>query len=160
MESIKRQRTQAKESTKTTERTVPSSLVCTFTSSLDGTKTSALDLPVHSTTKQLEALLNSLLSNVEPLPYAFYVADVEVGNSLQETVQALLAEDESMSLEAVLNISYQPLSVFRVRPVTRCSETMPGHTDAVLHVSYSHDGKRLASGSGGKRTALLPQSPY
>ena len=33
--------------------------------------------------------------------------------------------------------------MFRVRPVTRCVETMPGHTDAVLHVSYSPDGKRL-----------------
>lgn len=47
-----------------------------------------------------------------------------------------------------MTISYQPLSVFKVRPVTRCVETMPGHTDAVLHVSYSPDGKRLASGGG------------
>ena len=45
-------------------------------------------------------------------------------------------------------IPYQPLSVYRVRPVTRCAETMPGHTDAVTYVQYSPDGKQLASGGG------------
>lgn len=53
-----------------------------------------------------------------------------------------------VSTEAVLRVSYQPLAVFRVRPVTRCTSTMPGHTEAVLHVSYSPDGSMLASGSG------------
>ena len=52
---------------------------------------------------------------------------------------------QKQSYEETLSITYQPLSVFRVRPVTRCVETMPGHTDAVLHVSYSPDGKRLGS---------------
>lgn len=50
---------------------------------------------------------------------------------------------QKQSYEETLTVTYQPLSVFRVRPVTRCVETMPGHTDAVLHVSYSPDGKRL-----------------
>jgi ribosome assembly protein 4 len=40
------------------------------------------------------------------------------------------------------------LAVFRVRPVTRCTDTLPGHTEAVLHVSYSPDGRQLASGGG------------
>ena len=52
---------------------------------------------------------------------------------------------QKQSYEETLSITYQPLSVFRVRPVTRCVETMPGHTDAVLHVSYSPDGKRLGA---------------
>lgn len=48
----------------------------------------------------------------------------------------------------MLRVSYQPLAVFRVRPVTRCTSTMPGHTEAVLQVSYSPDGSMLASGGG------------
>lgn len=56
--------------------------------------------------------------------------------------------DAGTSTEAVLRVSYQPLAVFRVRPVTRCTSTMPGHTEAVLQVSYSPDGSMLASGGG------------
>lgn len=66
-----------------------------------------------------------------------------VGQSVAEVVTAL-----SLSTETSLTITCQPLAVFRVRPVTRCGETLPGHSDGVLHVSYSPDGTRLASGSG------------
>jgi hypothetical protein len=45
---------------------------------------------------------------------------------------------QKQSYEETLAVTYQPLSVFRVRPVTRCIETMPGHTDAILHVSYRY----------------------
>lgn len=121
------------------ERVLPSSLVCAFSSGT-GERTANLDLPTTSSTKQLEALLNKLLGNMESIPYAFYLNDIEIADSLEEAVK--LATE--LSLESVLDIAYQPLSVFRVRPVTRCSETMPGHTDAVLHVSYSNDGRRLA----------------
>ncbi len=38
--------------------------------------------------------------------------------------------------------------VFRVRPVARCTASMPGHSEAVLTVNFSPDGRRLASGSG------------
>lgn len=131
---------------------LPSSLVCTFVNSGDGSKTPPLDLPIHSNTKQLEALINSLLNNNDKLPYAFYIRDIEIVNSLDETLSELITEGKDINVEDILSISYQPLSVFRVRPVTRCSETMPGHTDAVLHVSYSPDGERLASGGGGETT--------
>jgi ribosome assembly protein 4 len=55
---------------------------------------------------------------------------------------------EHVSTEHTLSLTYRPLALFRVRPVTRCTDTLPGHTDAVLHVSYSPDGRHLASGGG------------
>lgn len=38
--------------------------------------------------------------------------------------------------------------MFRIRPITRASSTLEGHTEAVLSVAFSPDGKALASGSG------------
>lgn len=53
-----------------------------------------------------------------------------------------------VSVEAALRIVYQPQAVFRVRPVSRCTSSMPGHAEAVLSVNFSPDGRQLASGSG------------
>ena len=71
------------------------------------------------------------------------VDEVEVTGSLAD-----LMREHNISGEEELRLTYQPLAVFRVRPVTRCTDTMPGHTEAVLHVSYSPDGRHLASGGG------------
>ena len=53
-----------------------------------------------------------------------------------------------VSVETALCIVYQPQAIFRVRPVSRCTASMPGHAEAVLAVSFSPDGRHLASGSG------------
>jgi ribosome assembly protein 4 len=112
-----------------------------------------VDLPVAASSGQLEKLVNRLvaLQKAEsgaaeddgPVPYAFYIQEREVTGSLVDAITEL-----GLGTEGSLTITCQPLAVFRVRPVTRCGETLPGHSDAVLHVSYSPDGARLASGSG------------
>ena len=125
---------------------IPSSLMAVF-SNTDGERAGTqVELPADATPKQLELLINSLLHNEEALPYACYINDVEVTSSLAATLQQLAdaynaalntptpLSADALNFEQTLAISYQPLSVFRVRPVTRCMETMPGHTDAVLHV--------------------------
>jgi len=63
-------------------------------------------------------------------------------------------------VEAALRIVYLPQAVFRVRPVARCTASMPGHSEAVLCVAFSPDGRRLASGSGDTTArSQRPRSP-
>lgn len=74
---------------------------------------------------------------------------MEITTSLEDTIRLLNDENnEQISYEEALTISYQPLALYRVRPVTRCIESMPGHTEAVIIVSYSPNGNCLASGGG------------
>ncbi|KAJ1929627.1 ribosome assembly [Tieghemiomyces parasiticus] len=115
--------------------------------SADGDRTGPpVSIPVDVTPAQLGLLINQLLENTdEPHPYAFYVNDAEIINSL---VQDILQRQPNLSTEDTLTIVYQPQALFRVRPVTRCSASLTGHTEAVLQVSFSPDGRLLASASG------------
>ena len=54
----------------------------------------------------------------------------------------------------VLPIQYRPEAMFAIRPITRASSTLEGHGEAILNVSFSPDGSRLASGSGDKTVRL------
>ena len=44
-------------------------------------------------------------------------------------------------METALKIVYQPQAVFRVRPVARCTASLPGHAESVLAVSFSPNGR-------------------
>ena len=80
-----------------------------------------LDLPHDVTPAQLETLLNGLLASEERLPYSFFIDDSELG----EELGAFLLRN-NVSVETALHIVYQPQAVFRVRPVSRCTASMPG----------------------------------
>ncbi|KAK4407214.1 Notchless protein [Sesamum angolense] len=156
------------------ERELSNRVMCQLKDS-EGTPLGApIFLPESAGPKELQQLVNKLLSNEEKLPYAFYVSDnelvVQLGSYLQKN---------KVSVEKVITIVYQPQAVFRIRPVTRCSSTIAGeissnyaygvrrqsilwlnfdgtsvraygsgHTEAVLSVAFSPDGRQLASGSG------------
>ncbi|XP_045465827.1 notchless protein homolog 1 [Harmonia axyridis] len=118
-------------------------LLCLFKSETGETLDKPMDLPVDCTLQNLTSLCNYLLKQDEPLSFRFYVNDKEITNSLKQTIDV-----NNISTEEVVDIVYEKQAVFRVRPVTRCTSSMPGHAEPVLSVSFSPDGHNLASGSG------------
>ena len=58
------------------------------------------------------------------------------------------------SVEGAVSVQYRPQASFRARAVCRCSASLAGHADAVLALSFSPDGRRLASGSGDSTVRL------
>ena len=138
---------------------LPSNVVVQFKNKEGEEVGNLIDIPTASDVDAMSALVHSLLNpndddddndvgdgknNSNAVPYSFYakvqrngvIDDVEVTSTL-----ANLIKEYNISTEDVISLTYQPLAVFRVRPVTRCTDTIPGHTEAVLHVSYSPDGK-------------------
>uniref|UniRef100_A0A182SXX5 NLE domain-containing protein n=1 Tax=Anopheles maculatus TaxID=74869 RepID=A0A182SXX5_9DIPT len=108
-----------------------------------------LALPVNVTKEQLELICNALLKNEQSTPYLFFVNDEEIKQSIDQTV-----DQKRLNAEDVLDIVYQPQAVFRVRAVSRCTSTMPGHAEAVISLAFSPNSVHLASGSGDKTLRL------
>mmetsp|Transcript_10692 Transcript_10692/g.25730 ORF Transcript_10692/g.25730 Transcript_10692/m.25730 type:complete len:586 (-) Transcript_10692:1156-2913(-) len=146
----------------------PANLVVKFLNRQGDELASSIDVPTLSSTDDLQSLVHSLMDHngddddknpdstkkIKRIPYSFYakiekkngaVDEVEISDSLLEFLKEY---KDLVSTEVTLNLTYQPLAVFKVRPVTRCTATMPGHTEAILHLSYSPDGQNLASGGG------------
>lgn len=101
-----------------------------------------VELPLNLPREKLQQILNALLQQEDETPYSFFVNEKEITSTLRAAL------DSSASEERVLTILYQPQAVFRVRAVSRCTSSLPGHAEAVLSAAFSPDGQHLASGSG------------
>eukprot|EP00638_Chattonella_subsalsa_P023127 CAMPEP_0117890648 /NCGR_PEP_ID=MMETSP0950-20121206/23442_1 /TAXON_ID=44440 /ORGANISM="Chattonella subsalsa, Strain CCMP2191" /LENGTH=146 /DNA_ID=CAMNT_0005749929 /DNA_START=54 /DNA_END=490 /DNA_ORIENTATION=- len=88
----------------------PASVIVQFCD-LEGSNTGPnIDIPIDSTPEQMEELINQLVQNES---YSFYLGESEIMESLSKSIS-----EKELSTEAVLKVTYQPLAVFRVRPVS------------------------------------------
>lgn len=95
---------------------------------------------------QLNELLNAFISKEEQQPFYFYTNGIEIVKTIQEALDE--AKEKVESEEEAIKIIYFPQALFKVKPVTRLSSSLPGHSEAILSCSFSPDAKFLCSGSG------------
>ena len=95
--------------------------------------------------KMLHEFLQEEEDHTGPQVYQFYLGEREVRTAIQ---QALDAQKDSFNAEMVLPLTFRPEAMFKIRPVTRASSTLEGHSEAVLQCAFSPDGTKLASASG------------
>ena len=112
-----------------------------------------LSLPLTLSSRDLTPLINQLLSNPDPLPYAFYLSEEEISASLGDAIERVNA-----STEATLSIVYQPQSLFRVRAVTHCTASLPGHTAPILTLTFSPSSAYFITGAGDSTLRLWDAS--
>ncbi|BFZ53540.1 ribosome assembly [Savitreella phatthalungensis] len=114
--------------------------------SIDGQPLETVLLPGTSSQRNLEGLLNALLGqDDDPHPYTFSAGDIDIIDGLYQDVY----KSGIRSTEEVLTLTYLPQSVFRVKPVTRCTAELQGHGGSILCAQFApHTSTRCATGAG------------
>ncbi|KAI9788487.1 MAG: hypothetical protein M1833_002919, partial [Piccolia ochrophora] len=119
----------------------------------------AVSVPVaDATVKNLELLLNTLQGNDESgrIPYRFSLLRGDPASDTAEPFQDVSSDiyrsilrSGLRSTEDKIDLQYTPQAVFRVKAVSRCSASIPGHGEAILATQFSPSSSaRMVSGSG------------
>ena len=100
-----------------------------------------LDIESSVSPSQMQALLNALRQSEDR--YSFYLGTHQILETLQETCSSA-----EITGEGIVPITFFKADRFRVNEIFRNTETIKGHTEAIVALQFSGDGKRLATGSG------------
>ncbi|CEH14702.1 Notchless-like WD40 repeat-containing protein [Ceraceosorus bombacis] len=126
------------------------SIVIQFRSGQDGEDLgNQILLPADTTAKQLELVVGDDGSK------ATSNQRIQIHKSIVEDVlSSWQSQRLGLSTEDVLQVIFQPQAVFRVRPVTRCSSTLSGHSSPILCSTFSPSSKLLCTGAGDKSARI------
>lgn len=108
----------------------------------------AVSVPADVNRAGLEMLINTLTN--DQVPFEFHVqlngATVVISDSIHKNL--LEHPSNHYTEEDTILLRCIPQSVYRVRPATRCSATLSGHSSPILCANFSPTGSTLATGSG------------
>ncbi|MCJ1366680.1 hypothetical protein MMC16_005810 [Acarospora aff. strigata] len=119
-----------------------------------------VSIPVaDATVKNLELLLNTLQGNdvSERIPYRFtYRPDLDLKSPPTDSAVDITSDlyrsiirPGLKTTEDSLSLQFTPQAVFKVRAVSRCSSSIPGHGEAILATMFSpSSSSTMVSGSG------------
>ncbi|KAL0237411.1 hypothetical protein PCE1_000808 [Barthelona sp. PCE] len=108
-----------------------------------------INVPRSVGIEELTAIVTSLDEEADEdrvQKYSFYVDNEQIESTLDELVTQM-----DKSTETTVEIVYQKESLFRVRPATRCSSTIPAHNGPVLTCSISPDTRYFATAGADRK---------
>ncbi|CAG9477260.1 ribosome assembly protein 4, putative [Plasmodium vivax] len=118
-----------------------------------------INVPLSITKDNLDELINDLKAkNDHPiqdddhqsLNYSFMINDkLPIKNNLYDAIK-----NNTISSEDILRIKYFPLNLFKIKRITTCNSTLPGHTNSILCLAFSPNSSHLATGSGDNTVRL------
>ena len=148
---MKREEKRVKEKTEALKEDSKARVMIEF-ADFDGNLVSEkLDATLNLTTTALNEVLGRVLGETDET-YTFFFEGYEI----QENLKELLVQfpEKKIKNELHLRLQYLPETPFRVKPVTRISSSLDGHTQPVLDITFSPNNKYLASASGDKTIRL------
>ncbi|GAW81221.1 WD domain, G-beta repeat domain containing protein [Plasmodium gonderi] len=118
-----------------------------------------INVPLSITKDNLDEIINDLKKknedftqddNSENLNYSFMINDkLAIKNNLYDTIK-----HNNISSEDVLSIKYFPLNIFKIKKISTCNSTLPGHTNSILSIAFSPNSAHLATGAGDNTVRL------
>jgi ribosome assembly protein 4 len=110
-----------------------------------------LMIPQDVTPLQLDLLLFDQIkdNSNNPCQYSYFVDEKEILKDLVSDIgDSFTVEGGIIRSEKIIEIVYRPKLLFNVKPITRTSSTISGHSGSILSVLFSPNSNHLVSGSG------------
>ncbi len=109
----------------------------------------ALDHKLLSPSLETKPVLRQQQDASERIPYRFTFHAGDSTLDITKDLYHTLLKPGFRTTEDSISLQYTPQAIFRVRAVSRCSSSIPGHGEAILCTAFSPaSSSQLVTGSG------------